>query len=259
MRYLNTAEMQELERFASEKYHISLEQMMQNAGKAVFDVVMGEVLPQIQSTIPSECDNDHCRPQGLRLLVICGKGNNGGDALVTARLLHEKGIDVTVFNVYSPEEMSPMAKTEFKKCRKAGVRFVGSAAADDNNYSLIIDGIFGFSLKNNPRLPEARIIEQINCSFLGSARNDNLFEYHHIPILSVDVPSGLNVSDGSLGTPTVKADYTISLGMAKKGFEKHPEIIGKLYIGDLGIPPQAFRDMGYEPPMFGDKTYVSVN
>ena len=248
--YLTTSEMQALERHAVEKYSISLEQMMQNAGKAVFDVVMNEVLPTIH---PSEGEIGESR-----LLAVVGKGNNGGDALVTARLLHEKGIDVSVLNLYPIDDMSLMAKAEMMKCNKLGIKFVGNF---DSKYSLIIDGIFGFSLKGNPRLPEAKIIEQINSSFLPPrrTRNDNLFKFRHIPILSVDVPSGLDAHNGSVGQPTVKADYTIALGMLKKGFEEHPEIVGKLYIGNLGIPPEAYRDMGYDPPMFRGKSYLSVN
>jgi len=251
--YLTTSEMQALERHAVEKYSISLKQMMRNAGKAVFDVVMNEILPTITGG-----DNDPCRP-----LTVIGKGNNGGDALVTARLLHEKGIDVEVMCIYPISDMSPMAKTEMMKCKKLGIKFVGKFACPacpdcsrgersrgNNKYSLIIDGIFGFSLKGNPRLPEAKIIEHLSTI----AQDDN-----HIPILSVDVPSGLDAHSGSIGQPTIKADYTVSLGMLKKGFEEHPEIIGKLYLGNLGIPDNAYRDMGYEAPMFREKSYISVN
>jgi len=239
-KYLTTSEMQALERHAVEKYSISLEQMMQNAGKAVFDVVMNEVSPEIHPS--SEGGQSIVHRDDLRILVVCGKGNNGGDALVTVQLLYQKGIDVTVFNLYPIDEMSPMAKNEMEKCKKLGIKFVENI---DNKYSLIIDGIFGFSLKHNPRLPEAKIIEQIN--------------YSGIKILSIDVPSGLDAHNGSVGIPTIKADYTIALGMPKKVFKEYPEIVGKLYLGDLGIPPDAYRDMGYETPMLRDKTYISVN
>jgi NAD(P)H-hydrate epimerase len=240
--YLTTSEMQALEHHAVEKYSISLDQMMQNAGRAVFDVVMNEVLPQFRPTKSSEGGQSLVHMNDLRILVVCGKGNNGGDALVTAELLYEKGIDVAVLNLYPISDMSPMAKTEMMKCKKLGIKFVGNF---DSNYSLIIDGIFGFSLKGNPRLPEAKIIEQIN--------------YSGIKILSIDVPSGLDAHNGSIGNPTIKADYTIALGLPKIGFKKHLEIIGKLYVGDLGIPEKAYRDMGYEPPMFRGKSYISVN
>ena len=223
MKYLNTTEMQALERHACGNYPITLEQMMQNAGRAVFDVVMD------------------IAPDGP-VLVVTGKGNNGGDALVTARLLHEKGIEVAILSPYPIEKFSEMAKKEMGKVKQLGIPVVEDIG---NGYSLIIDALFGFSLKGNPRPPADKIIEQINCS--------------QTPVLSVDVPSGLDVHNGHAGQPTVKADYTVALGMLKKGFEEHPNIVGKIYLGDLGISEQAYRDMGYEYPLFKDKTCIPVN
>ena len=228
MEYLNTTEMQALEKYAVEHFDISLEQMMQNAGKAIFDVVMNEINPE-------------------RVLVVSGKGNNGGDALVTAHLLHKKGIEVSVLSPYPVEEFSEMAKAEMEKVMKLNIpihRRRDSRIAPAG-YSLIIDALFGFSLEGNPRPPTDKIIEQINCS--------------QTPVLSVDVPSGLDVHDGSIGKPVVKADYTVALGMLKKGFEEHSDIVGKVYLGDLGIPEQAYKDMGYEYPLFKDKSYLAVN
>lgn len=230
-RSLNTTEMRALENHAAEKYGVSFSQMMQSAGKAIFDVVMNEIRPD-------------------KVSVVAGKGNNGGDALVAARLLREKEIELIVFSPYPLDEFSPMARTEMKRIQKMNIQ-----VADDpwklKSYNLnlksdlIIDALFGFSLKGNPRPPADKIIEQINCS--------------GIPVLSVDVPSGLDVHTGSLGHPTVKADYTVALGMPKKGFEEHPDYVGKLSLGDLGIPPQAYRDQGLDPPLFQGKSYLAFH
>ena len=221
--------MQAFERHAFENYPITLAQMMQNAGKAVFDVVMNEI-----------------RPDGP-VLVVAGKGNNGGDALVTARLLEEQGIDVTVFMLFEEDEFSEMARIELEKIThhpsaikiqnlSSKTSVVEFSDASSDKYDLIIDAIFGFSLKGNPRLTEAKIIEQIN--------------YSNTPVLAVDVPSGLDVHDGSIGEPCIKADSTIAFGMLKKGFEEHPEFVGKIYLGDLGISKETYEDKGYEAPEF---------
>ena len=107
-KYLNTTQMQTLENHAFNKYPITLAQMMQNAGKAVFDVVMNEVLPNISQSAEGG--------QSLvRVLVVAGKGNNGGDALVTARLLAEQGIDVTVYSPFEADDFSEMARIELNK------------------------------------------------------------------------------------------------------------------------------------------------
>lgn len=221
--YLSTDEMMALESHACDNYPITLEQMMQNAGRAVFDVMINEIIPHL-----SEGEIGQSRLQDYRVLVVVGKGNNGGDALVTARLLKEEGIDVDILSPYSDE-----------------VHRRRDWPISPSEYSLIIDALFGFSLKGNPRPPADKIIEQINCS--------------RIPVLSVDVPSGLDVHDGSIGQPAVKADYTVVNGMPKIGFEEHPDLVGKVYLGDLGIPEQAYQDMKYEPPKFGGKSYMSVN
>ena len=94
--HLTTDQMQALEKHACNRYDITLEQMMQNAGNAVFDVVMKEVAPDGP------------------ILIVAGKGNNGGDALVTARLLHKKGIGVSVLSPYPIEKFSEMAKRKLK-------------------------------------------------------------------------------------------------------------------------------------------------
>ena len=240
--YFTTNQMQALEKHALEHYPITLEQMMQNAGRAVFDVVMNDIFGR--------------KPEGaqalvrLQVCVVIGKGNNGGDALVTARLLNEKGIDVTVLSPYPDEEFSEMARVEMEHVSKLNIPIIRRrdwpiAPAGDNGCSLIIDALFGFSLKGNPRPPADKIIEQIL--------------YSRTPVLSVDVPSGLDVHDGSIGQPAIKADYTVALGMLKKGFQEHADLVGKVYLGDLGIPEQSYRDMGYEYPLFRGKTYISVN
>ena len=113
------------------------------------------------------------------------------------------------------------------------------------NFDLIIDALFGFSLSGNPRPPADKIIEQINCS--------------GIPILSVDVPSGLEAGTGQIMKPCVKATWTITLGMPKIGLDKHREYVGKLYLGNLGIPDEAYEKLGIYLPIFSGKTYIALN
>ncbi|MFH0838393.1 MAG: NAD(P)H-hydrate epimerase, partial [Patescibacteria group bacterium] len=169
-----TEEMLALENLALEQFGVSTDQMMWWAGKSLHDFVVGE-LPEVR-----------------RILVMSGKGNNGGDALVAGQMFSESGYEVAAFRVDSsfPEDF------------------------DFNRFDLIIDGLFGFSLKGNPRPPMDRIIEQINCS--GA------------PVLSVDVPSGLEVYTGEIMKPTIRATYTLTLGMPKRGLAENPEYAGKV-------------------------------
>lgn len=199
--HFTTEEMLSLENLACDKYGVSVDQMMQQAGQSLHDFVVGE-LPDVK-----------------RVLVLAGKGNNGGDALVAGDMLLASGYEVKNLRVDSSFEES----------------------FDFSQYDLIIDGLFGFSLRGDPRPPMDQIIEQINCS--------------KVPILAVDVPSGMEVYTGKVMEPTIKATYTLALGMPKKGLDGNPEYAGKVYLGNLGIPAEAYREKGVDPPDFSERNY----
>ncbi len=230
--------MQSFEKFACDNFDISIDDMMQNAGRAVFDVVMEEIKPSA-------------------VLVVVGKGNNGGDALVTARLLYKEGAVVTIMSPYPDDEFTEAALAEMEKVRKAGIPIVNNtdelnlrkrdidSSPSDDGFDLIIDGLFGFSLKGNPRSPADEIINWMN--------------YSGIPILSVDVPSGLDTESGQVMNPSVKASYAVTLGMPKIGLDKHKEYVGNLYLGNLGIPQKAYEKMDIYTPIFIGKSYISLD
>jgi len=200
--YFTTEEMLSLENLACDKFGVSVDHMMHQAGQSLHDFVAGE-LPDVK-----------------KVLVLAGNGNNGGDALVAGEMLAKSDYEVTSTKVDS----------------------AFSEHFDFSPYDLIIDGLFGFSLKGNPRPPMDRIIEQINCS--------------GVPVLSVDVPSGMEVHTGKIMNPTIKATFTLALGMPKKGLDENPEYAGKVYLGNLGIPPEAYREKGIEAPDFSEKNYI---
>ena len=80
-----------------------------------------------------------------------------------------------------------------------------------------------------------------------------------VPILSVDVPSGLDCETGQLMNPTVKATYTVTLGMPKIGLDSYQEYVGKLYLGDLRIPQKAYQKLDIYTPIFLGKSYISLD
>lgn len=83
--------------------------------------------------------------------------------------------------------------------------------------------------------------------------------YSGIPILSVDVPSGLEAETGNVMSPTTKATYTVALGMIKIGLDNHKEYVGKMYLGSLGIPEKAYQELGIYTPIFLGKSYISLD
>ncbi len=227
---LNTDEMLVLENRAVHAYGVSVDTMMQKAGKALYDLIREVILTNKKAP---------------HILVVIGKGNNGGDALVAAGRLHNDLIYTEILNVFDTNEFSMASKEQLNKCESLGVHInTEIKSVHWNAFDLIVDGLFGFSLKGDPRSPSKEVIEQIL--------------YSGIPVLSVDVPSGLDVHDGTLGSPIVKADYTLVYGMPKVGLNKNNNVSGKLYLGDLGIVGQAYLDEGYSVPNFEGKSYVSL-
>ncbi len=201
---LTATEMRVFEEFAMEKHGVTIESMMERAGRAVFEVAM------------KECPHQN-------VLVVAGKGNNGGDAIVAAELLKKEGVQEV--SVYQPYNES-------------------SDKIDWGRYNLIIDGLFGFSLKGNPRAPADEAIRKMNSS--------------KVPILSIDVPSGLDAETGQMMTPAVCATYTVTLGMPKVGLDAHKDYVGKLFLGNVGIPETAYLEMGLPAPGFFGKNYIPL-
>jgi NAD(P)H-hydrate epimerase len=173
--------------------------------------------------------------------VVCGKGNNGGDGLVLARLLRQSGRQVTVVCVAPPGELSGDARTNLE--RLAGeppVRLSGQAWSEDGREQrapslgvgaevfpagvLVVDALLGTGFQGEPHGAVAEAIDAINQ--LGAR------------VISVDVPSGVDASSGAVSGAAVRASLTVTFHAAKPGLWIHP---GKTHAGevqtlDIGIP-----------------------
>lgn len=169
-------------------------------------------------------------PTAQRIGVFVGKGNNGGDGLVIARHLAHAGREVQIFLVSPAESFTWEALTNLDIAKKLGLQIeeilTDAASIKTLKYELLVDAIFGTGLRGAVREPVANIINAIN----------NL----SIPILAVDLPSGLDADTGDpLGT-CVQADRTVTIGLPKRGLLVHPgaEFAGKLEVIDIGFPQQ---------------------
>lgn len=153
------------------------------------------------------------------ILIICGKGNNGGDGLVAARHLINSGYDVKIFLItnYSLLITDPLINYNILKNMKAN--FVSEVCECD----LIIDAIFGIGLSSDVKEPYKSIIEKINLS--GK------------PVLSVDVPSGLDATTGKILGSAISATKTVTFVAPKTGFYKNdgPGVCGEIVVEDIGI------------------------
>jgi NAD(P)H-hydrate epimerase len=172
-----------------------------------------------------------------RLHVVAGHGNNGGDALVAARQLAGWGCTVTAVVVREPERLGPLRQAQCAAARGAGAELTvsaqpGAAAAPDGAV-LVIDGLLGTGLSQAPRPLHAAVIETMRGT-----------------VLSIDVPSGLDATDGIASGAAVTATATCTLAACKCGFwvAGAARWTGTVYVADIGIPAAAWTRCGLTPP-----------
>lgn len=188
------------------KSGIAFIELMENAGKAVFEEIKSQY---------KKC----------RVVVLCGIGNNGGDGYVIARHLQKAKYDVTVFLNDLPT--SKDAKVMYEKWNAIGGKSFNFKYVEGQNFAgvdLIIDAMFGSGLNKDIHGEYRRIIELVN----------NL----DIPIISVDLPTGINGDTGKIMGVCIKANSTITFTLPKIAHIITPsnEYCGELKVANIGIP-----------------------
>ena len=165
----------------------------------------------------------------MRTVVLAGTGGNGGGALVAARRLHNWGADVQVHLSADRAAFSPVPMSQLGVLEAMRVRVGGPAELSDGPVvDLIIDGIIGYSLAGAPRGGAATLIRWAN--------------QQSAPILSLDVPSGMDPNTGESLEPAIRAAATMTLALPKTGMatEAALEAVGELYLADIGVPPSLY-------------------
>lgn len=214
--WIATAErMREIDRLAVEKYSISIDELVQRAGKAVFSAAM-KVLAGRNS-----------------VLVVCGKGNNGADGLVAAELLARAGCAVDLVFACDHDDLGPRNLDLLQACLEANVTPVQGLTSHQSlkpQYDLIIDAILGTGVSGAPTGPVARAIEMIQS--IGGE------------VLSVDVPSGIDANTGSAAGSHVVANHTINLGLPKPFLflGEGSQACGSWTLDQLGFPDELLSE-----------------
>jgi hydroxyethylthiazole kinase-like uncharacterized protein yjeF len=199
----DAATMRAIDRWAIEERGVAGLDLMERAGAGVTRAV------------------ERLAPDGP-VTVVCGKGNNGGDGLVVARLLRDAGRDVTVVCVAPPEDFTGDARTNMDRLPGAEpVQLTEGACA---RAVVVVDALLGTGFEGEPRGAVAEAIDAVNAA--GA------------PVVSVDVPSGVDASTGVVSGKAVRAAVTVTFHAAKPGLWIHP---GKGHAGevetiDIGIP-----------------------
>ncbi len=173
---------------------------------------------------------------GRRCLVLAGKGNNGGDGMVAARHLAGDGPTRVLLAVPSREVPERLA-TRLEDLRRdhvpvdeADALCASALAPMIRDADLIVDAIFGTGFRGPARGLAARVIEAANAS--------------GVPILALDVPSGVDASTGRADPPCILATATVTMALPKVGLVQYPAAsnVGRLFVADIGIPESLVRE-----------------
>lgn len=218
MRVVTAAEIAELDRRATEQFGITVDRLMEAAGRRVAQAAL-ELLGASRGPV----------------VVLAGRGNNGGDGLVAARHLAARGIRVIAL-LAAEEAYAGAAARTLGEAGEAGVeiRPAGPPGPDLRDVlasaALIIDALFGTGFRGPARGAAAALIEAANASA--------------VPILAVDVPSGLNADTGHAEGPAVRAAATVTMGLPKVGLVLYPgaDLAGAVAVADIGYPPDLTTD-----------------
>ena len=166
-----------------------------------------------------------------RILVVCGTGNNGGDGAAVARILCEQGCSCTVYLAGAEEKFSDQMKQQLHILESFPIRVIrarqekGTELEDfhPEEYSLIIDAIFGIGLKRDVTGLYAALIDSINHS--------------EVPVVAIDIPSGVNTDTGIIMGTAIRADLTVTFTTGKAGLYIYPgaSCAGKVRVKQIGI------------------------
>ena len=217
-RVLNREQVRRVDRLAIERYGMTGLVLMENAGRGAAELIAGLGL----------ANGDPRRP----IVIGCGPGNNGGDGLVIARHLDNCGLAVRLLLFGDVAKLTPDAKANYEIARLAGLPIEAFAAPLDptqlaaslSGATCLVDALLGTGSHGEPRPPFDRVIETFNA--------------HGVPIVAIDVPSGLDCDTGAAASRTIRAVHTITFVAAKPGFlvpEAAP-YVGRLHVVDIGVP-----------------------
>ena len=212
--YLTRAEARALDRRLMEEFGIPGIILMENAGRGIAELLLKLGI------------------QG-RVVICCGKGNNGGDGLVVARQLAIADAAVRVLLFARPEDLTGDAALAYRAllpCRVETVVFDAKSLDEEKlrqelaRAEWVVDGLFGSGLEGTVRSPFDRVIEVINAS---PAR-----------VLAIDIPSGLDSDNGLPLGVAVRAHHTATIAAPKVGFAKESarEYLGQLHVIHMGVP-----------------------
>lgn len=234
--YIVTAgEMRELDRRTIEELGIPALVLMENAGRAVFE--------EVERFAASRWNGRG----GKRWLVLTGKGNNGADGVVVARHMAEAGWEPTIAYAADPATLVGEAAVQRDIAGRLGLSRIvcvnqGEVMIEWKQYDGIIDALLGTGSRGTPTGMYAELIEGANASGL--------------PIVSIDIPSGLDADTGQLHEPSIRAERTVALAFLKRGLVQHPGAAAakETVVRKIGIPAAYAEDAAVRTYLLDEPT-----
>ncbi len=222
MKVLNAGQMKNIDRQTIKEIGILGAVLMENAGI--------QIMKALKSKFPE--------PQRERIVIVAGKGNNGGDGLVVARHLFNQGCRPLVLLLGTEEEVKGDAALNLKIAQRIGIEIQeitsskawGKHKARVSRSTLLVDAIFGTGLSKPAKGLYAKVMEDMNKAKAYT--------------IAVDIPSGLSSDTYQIIGPCVKADLTVTLAAPKIAhvFPPAEEWVGELIIAEISVPPFLFED-----------------
>lgn len=199
---VDSRQMKELDRYTIEEMGVSSIVLMERAALAVVE--------ELKDSFDTK-----------KILVVCGSGNNGGDGVAIARILHVQGYSVDIFMAGKKEAFTEETRIQWKIAGNYGNSLVNNPVFSE--YTTIVDAVFGIGLSREVTGIYGELFRKINES--------------NVPVLSVDIPSGIHGTTGQVMGIGIRANTTVTFAYGKTGLYLYPgaEYAGNIVVKDIGI------------------------
>jgi hydroxyethylthiazole kinase-like uncharacterized protein yjeF len=222
MKLLKADEMKDIDRRASSEFGIPSLILMENAGLRTLEAIE-EILGETKNRM---------------IIILAGKGNNGGDGLVIARHLINSGAVVETYLTGQVEELTHDSRINYEILLKMGARILPLTSEKDldrlilslMNADLIVDALYGIGFKGSLNQFDSRLVKVVNGC--------------RAPVVAVDIPSGVEADTGKVHGDAIKASHTVTFALPKIGLVLEPgkEYAGTLSVADISIPAVLLED-----------------
>jgi len=239
MHIVNAKQMRELDRGTIETIGIPGIVLMENAGRGTAEYIL--------RTFPTTTKR--------RIVVLCGRGNNGGDGFVIARCLHAAGAHVCAILLADREDVQGDARVNLNAFDAIGgniievhtEKYLKKISSKLGHATLFVDALLGTGLASEVTGLYRSLIETITA-------------FEHVPVVAVDIPSGIDASTGHLLGCALRAHSTCTFGLPKYGHMLYPgaEYTGKLNVIDIGIPENLIIQAKLQGSMQDSSDFAAV-